>query len=345
MSMSKSFSSTNDVIKRVVLLTNITLLIIHFLYLIFFLITDVKLMLYINIVSVLFFALMFIPIKFGEYAFYTLVSGAKIVIFITCETMLCGFNGGYYLTLIGLSVVAFVASYFSKKRSGIIHPIPWAVALFIDCVFLYFWCRFNAPRIDLSVAVSDTLFVLHITFVFACIIIFSKFLVRYSVSLEKSIIKESKTDRLTSLANRTALYEYFINIEPEKEKYVLGIFDIDDFKAINDSYGHLCGDYVLKEVSRLASVYLENDFVSRYGGEEFVFISKLTNYNEVIAKVEGFREEIARYSFIYNDVTMHITLTVGMSVCEENYTLNDWISKSDERLYLGKQEGKDRIIY
>ena len=84
-------------------------------------------------------------------------------------------------------------------------------------------------------------------------------------------MNESRTDELTQINNRYALYDYF-NQDDDKSSKSLALFDIDDFKKINDIHGHIAGDYVLKLVAEIADEILTDTFLCRYGGEEFVAV-------------------------------------------------------------------------
>ncbi|MBR3617655.1 MAG: GGDEF domain-containing protein, partial [Acholeplasmatales bacterium] len=105
-------------------------------------------------------------------------------------------------------------------------------------------------------------------------------------------MNESRTDKLTQVHNRYDLYNY-INTLEDKSDYALIMFDIDDFKHINDIYGHLCGDEILKELAKIAKDTFINDFVSRYGGEEFIIILKMNgDIHKSFEMMDSFRKII-----------------------------------------------------
>ena len=163
--------------------------------------------------------------------------------------------------------------------------------------------------------------------------------IKYALHLENKITNESRTDELTQIANRYGLYDYF-NQEEHKESKVLALFDIDDFKLINDEYGHAAGDYILKRVAELSAA-LPGSFVCRYGGEEFVAVVNSDNYFEVL---ENLRKTFENEVFEFEGKQHKITITIGATVYEKDMTLEKWVSSADERMYLGKNSGKNKVV-
>ena len=147
---------------------------------------------------------------------------------------------------------------------------------------------------------------------------------------------------MTKTHNRYDLYSYLDSIT-EKKEYSLAIFDIDDFKKINDVYGHICADYIPKELAFIASNTLGDSFVSRYGGEEFIIIAKENN-NEFYARLEDLRKYIASHVFQFNDTKIKITITIGVGIYEENMSIEAWIDNADSKLYRGKNSGKNKTV-
>ena len=164
---------------------------------------------------------------------------------------------------------------------------------------------------------------------------------KYALSLEKRIFNESRTDNLTRISNRYGLQDYFKE-ESNKPNKVLALFDIDDFKKINDVYGHIVGDYLLKRVAELASESLPNSFVSRYGGEEFVAV---INKDGFLEQLEAFKNKIEKYEFEYEDRIYKLTITIGAASYQEGMELEKWVDLADEKMYLGKNSGKNQIVY
>ena len=331
------------VIKKTCLSSNTLYLATHIAYLIFFLFLHLYILVYINIGSVIFYLIQYFVIKNKKYGIYARLCGVEIVSYMFVATLLCGFKAGFHLCIIGLCIIAFYTSYFNKKRKAIL-PLGWSVMSLIIYLFLYFYCRFNETYYILDSWAEITLFVVHSLVVFSVITVYLNTFTSYALKLEEKIKKESRTDTLTKVYNRHALYDYLLTLE-NKDEYNLVILDIDDFKKINDTYGHICGDFILKEVARLSDNYSDDDFVSRYGGEEFVIILKSRgDFESSIKYVDGLRELIQNHEFIYDNKEIHLTITIGIAKYIKDISIDDWINTADMKLYEGKNSGKNKTV-
>lgn len=169
-----------------------------------------------------------------------------------------------------------------------------------------------------------------------------------------TLIERSSTDMMTQLK----LKYYFFNVLNEKldeafmQKIPLSVimFDIDFFKHFNDTYGHECGDYVLKEVAFLIKSNLrDGDLASRYGGEEFTVLLNDTEKDSALAVAERIRSAIESHDFVYNEQHMHVTISCGVAVfdSEENPITNpkQLVNQADQGLYMSKHNGRNRVTY
>ena len=149
-------------------------------------------------------------------------------------------------------------------------------------------------------------------------------------------------DALTGLQNRNALNEELVILKNKNVKFGVAIADIDDFKKINDTYGHDCGDYVLKKIANILGKYPTDKLkVFRFGGEEIIFI--YTNDFCVYDLFEKMRKEVNSYNFLFNKHKFRISMTFGISPLGDNF--DELFKAADERLYVGKKSGKNNVIY
>jgi len=336
----------NKMISKSAFFSNVIFLICHLCYLLMFLINKVWIMAYINIASASVYVLLFLAIKYKKYAIFAIVCGIEITAFMAVSTIVCGYDCGFHLCLIGLCILVFYTGYFSKSRTKIVRPLPISFAFMVIYLFLYFYCKNVKPVVEIEENFQTVLYVIHVLIVFLFVISFLFILITYILRLEAGIRKESKTDKLTGIANRNALSDYYERLGNQKSNYLIAIFDIDDFKKFNDINGHLCGDYVLKEIARIATENSLDDFVSRWGGEEFVVISKIDDTLEnTYNKIDKIRITIKDYNFSYNGKKLHSTITIGVASYVDGDTLDMWIKKADEKLYFGKKNGKNQIVH
>jgi diguanylate cyclase len=154
-------------------------------------------------------------------------------------------------------------------------------------------------------------------------------------------------DSLTQLPNRRA-YEERIRQEYERwQRYgrplALALCDVDNFKVINDSFGHLAGDKVLRIVARTMRNRLRKaDFMARYGGEEFAILMPETTAEEALAAIEEIRIAIAESPFHFRNQPVPITLSAGISALQRGDERDDLFERADAALYSAKQNGRNR---
>lgn len=158
----------------------------------------------------------------------------------------------------------------------------------------------------------------------------------------------AKHDPLTGLMNRRRTHEVFERLnylkQADNKDYAIAIFDIDDFKKINDTWGHDAGDFILKTFSKRVLEYLSEPVkVGRWGGEEFLILFPEIDDNTVYL-LEGVRQKITEQPVIYDGKTIKVTATFGISSSRNFSTPEAVLSNADEYLYIGKQNGKDRLV-
>lgn len=179
--------------------------------------------------------------------------------------------------------------------------------------------------------------------------------IRYMISLIKEVISpiflhmekyneamiNYNHDELTKIYNRYGL-NYIIDEQFKKcNKLYLLMMDIDDFKHINDTYGHECGDLVLVKTAAVLNQFLGDRNVARIGGEEFVGFISDTN---IRGKLDELLSEIRSMKIIFNDILIHITISIGVSVMNKKDDLKKSKIEADKKLYLAKNNGKNQYI-
>jgi len=161
--------------------------------------------------------------------------------------------------------------------------------------------------------------------------------------------KEGAQDALTKVANRMALDEYMgkvVGLDGLFGKATcLLMVDIDHFKQVNDTFGHLTGDDVLRKVGDVLSRTFprKTDFVARYGGEEFAVILRDTTLREAAIPAQRLLAA-ARGVAIAREGGWSISVSVGLAQLGEGETSGQWVARADRALYAAKQEGRNRVV-
>lgn len=157
----------------------------------------------------------------------------------------------------------------------------------------------------------------------------------------------SLTDALTGLYNRrhfdNSVEREFLRSKRYGGDLAIAIIDIDFFKKINDTYGHLCGDYVLKEVGYLIlDNFRKTDLVFRYGGEEFVVLLTETPIEGAKIPLERLRKSIENYDFNYQGTRINVTISIGAAPNATD-NVNDFLNNADKALYQAKNSGRNKL--
>ena len=170
--------------------------------------------------------------------------------------------------------------------------------------------------------------------------------------LEKELTKskkESSTDHLTGLLTRRAYDSEIEKFEEafkrDGQDYAIVFFDLDHFKNVNDSYGHDCGDVVLKTFAQIVmKLTRKTDIVGRYGGEEFVAAIKYDTEDELTKYLSRVKKTVTTNQFKYNDLKLSITFSAGVDLRSNNIRYDATIKKTDDLLYKAKNDGRNKII-
>ena len=158
----------------------------------------------------------------------------------------------------------------------------------------------------------------------------------------------AKHDPLTGLMDRRRTLDIFAQVAAHKKidgtEYAICIFDIDDFKKVNDTWGHGAGDFILQSFTRAIWDLLPNPIkIGRWGGEEFVIIFPAIDSNTIYL-LEDVRRQIVKHPVVYEGNTIPITATFGISSSRNAESPMEVLNDADAMLLTGKNSGKNRIV-
>ena len=160
------------------------------------------------------------------------------------------------------------------------------------------------------------------------------------------------TDELTNIYNKRYIQEKLpvelVISKLNKDPLTLIMTDIDHFKRINDTYGHLAGDEVLREFCRILKNNLrdDKDWMARFGGEEFLICLTQTDNQTAIKVAERLRESIQKADFVFNGENIKITASFGLCTnsIDNNYEIEKFVQCVDKKLYQAKDSGRNMVI-
>lgn len=278
-----------------------------------------------------------------------LIYAVLVQVWFCVSVMAFGWSVGTTQLVFPLLIIIFFFEYYSLWQK-----ILWLVFLFALRIALLFLFQKHGAAIPLSDTQNYAFHIFNSAFVFAhtgvlCYIFSSN--IQQSekklMAFAEELSVKAKTDPLTRLMNRRSMEELLEAklSSPEVKYYSLGMLDIDLFKQVNDRYGHEAGDVVLQELADLfARICAGKAYTARWGGEEFLFFMPMMNLDEAVMLMDDINIGVRRKKIRYKDMDISVTVTIGV---EEEYRkdkVEEAIRSADEKLYIGKQNGRDRVV-
>ncbi|MDN3683045.1 sensor domain-containing diguanylate cyclase [Vibrio tapetis subsp. quintayensis] len=168
------------------------------------------------------------------------------------------------------------------------------------------------------------------------------------VLLEKTLAYRASYDQLTDLFNRSAIYDWLKSQLEYNDTIACILLDVDDFKKINDTYGHFTGDEVLRVLAAMVKriVHQYDGVVGRWGGEEFIGLIPYISLEEAGEVAEEIRIAFHNYFFNLNDLEFNSSVSLGVSFgdkCIDLKSVENLIREADQRLYIAKGNGKNQV--
>ena len=166
----------------------------------------------------------------------------------------------------------------------------------------------------------------------------------------EEIYRMTIIDGLPQIHNKRYLFEALereiIRARRHERPLSALMFDIDFFKRINDHYGHLAGDFVLRDLAQVVQSRIRRDEVfARYGGEEFFIVLPETSLEGAAALAETLRSKVAEHKYVFQGEAIAVTVSIGCAVVKEEDTAQDLIQRADEKMYEAKRGGRNKVCH
>lgn len=299
------------------------------------------------------FLLLFLSIFAISYHFSTKATlwwyNAGMIVWILSSVHIFGWDIGVQHFLLLLLVLYFFSSY-----KHYVSKILFAAVMCVMRIILFYLYHDDVSVLEVSNIEGGALQILNTITIFFCISVIAFICSRDSQELEGKLVeynnrlqRQANTDALTGLFNRRKAMAY---IEEAAGHSIAGfslcICDIDFFKKVNDNYGHDFGDKVLEEVSAIFKEEMRGkDVAARWGGEEFLLLFPDCNGDEAYIRLEQIRKRIKDMVVELNGQKISVTLTYGLAEFDFAAGIDGTIKEADEKLYMGKEKGRDIIIF
>lgn len=341
----KNNQGKNEIVREIVKVIDIVLLIVHIYLLIFFALLHINVMVVVNVVSVSVYAIM-IQKSQEKFEKFVLVAYYEILLHMILAVVCVGWEFGFQFYSVSLIPVIFYYDFLNNSKQGKRYcPIIISmIVVAVYCILRWYTWSFGAIYEVSNTNVKLLCNLINALFIFV-------FLIFYMANYEKLTIHTdnlASKDKLTGLDNRHRMDEimHMILEKHGNQEIAVAIMDIDDFKKVNDIYGHNVGDIVLKSVAdTIKEVQDNNIFVCRWGGEEFLVITYGKGcYQKIQSKLSELVKSISEKKVEYDDGVISVTITAGVSLKIEEETIDKAISRADMYLYKGKNSGKNRLV-
>ncbi len=309
----------------------------------------------INIMSVIVYLFCIVLSRFGHImpVYISLILEVAVYVIASCHYIGWKCGSVCFLCAIVPIIIYFGCFLFKGKQRWII--VFLLLTNYVMYVTLYVRLADVKPIFEVSGIIQKILMIFS-SFVMIFSVIFYSVIYIYSseyqmVSLEEKNQKlsaDAKEDALTSLLNRRGFLPVVESLmkSDTPTHFCVSFCDIDNFKRINDSYGHDCGDEVLRHITWIIKKEMHGCDICRWGGEEIIILMK--DYDLAVAreKMEYLRKCIESNPTIFFNRRVDATITIGLAENADIFKEPDEIiKKADERMYYGKQHGKNILIY
>ncbi len=343
--------------------------IMHISFLLLFFYSEVYLLALINIVSVIIYVVGAFCSKranFDKHCYGWIIAlYTEITVHAVSCTVFLGCDEGFFMySMMALPVAAYTLFLSCREKFGVtivVMAITTAVTMFCSIFFVNRCGSVLEIFMNRDIPQRSTEIMRSVNIFFNTGLIFS-FSMLFVMEIHTLFRKLSETndrlaftathDALTGLYNRHSLRKFFDELENGSDLFCVIMGDIDDFKKINDTYGHDCGDIVLKTVADIVMKNMgEKDIACRWGGEEFLIIMRGSR-DECFDRISLVKAQINALDISHESSSVHVTMTFGFADSDENLqsghsareSIDSLISMVDKRLYKGKTSGKNVIV-
>lgn len=322
--------------------------IMHLFLLILFIIAKIKFFIILNCFSLTTYVVAYILVRHKKNLGTFLVITYEATLYAFLSTCLLGTESVSIICFFLVLLLQVLAPYGTVRLRVINSVLIW-LAMLISQLF-----AINAePLIELSETAKHVLSIVNYQITFWGLLVqilaynyVRRYAAEYSEKQFTQMAEQAHTDPLTGLYNRRFADVYFrklrnVSIDCE---YAVALLDIDDFKIVNDTYGHANGDLVLKELALLLVRNLrKGDMIFRWGGEEFLVVLENVNLQLAYQILDKARSTIEATPIHISNENIFITVTIGVCTLE-SHDLKGSIECSDRKMYQGKKKGKNIVI-
>lgn len=316
----------------------------HVLFALLFLLLGAELLLAFNILSVTIYAACAWLVTRRFITAALMLVTVEIIVHAWLAVWVLGWNSGFHYYIITLMVISAFHPHWPMRGK-----ISYALMACISYLVLNQWSIGRVPILEIGDFTLDSVRWFNTAFTFAFVAYLAHYYAKAARDAEIKLERLAATDTLTGLYNRRQMLTVFeqeqAKLRRNQRHLSIVMMDIDNFKKLNDQFGHECGDNALKAIAACFQQTLRTqDHVARWGGEEFLMLLPETDLKGAQVLAEKMRELASQIPITAHNQDIHITITSGVGELLPDEDLEKCLSRIDQGLLAGKRAGKNQVV-
>ena len=268
-----------------------------------------------------------------------------ITLYMCVCTVCLGYKIGFHLYCLSMIPIIFYTEYMAEKLNRPRINAFVASGIIAICYLVSTgYTAFTGPIYSVDNSIAGSFWTFNSVIVIAFLVFYSRLMLSLIGDYENKLRDAALCDKLTGLHNRHYMIGELESADAAGGDFFLAMIDIDDFKKINDTYGHNAGDYILAGVARIMRENCTGCKTARWGGEEFLILSPGAVASSGYRLIESLRENVEAEDFEFEGTAIKVTITCGLADHSAGRSVDQWVSEADDKLYRGKREGKNRVV-
>ena len=307
-----------------------------------------------NIFSVMTYVFCFSLVRKDLFLPVYYITYLEIILHSLISTLCLGWQYGFAQYIIAIIPVGYYICYnMNIKRHKLLIATGsafTAVFVFLSCKMLSFYWHplymLDGQFWEFFLYIFNSICSFLFLIVFSLVFVFEIKLTNTQLKQQNALLEQlASTDPLTGLYNRRSMDVFLSQAMESSSSFTLVMCDIDDFKKVNDTYGHEFGDVVLKGIAKIVTTQVkEHGYVCRWGGEEILIMINNASLESAYRIAENIRRNVANKVFECHSKWVRCSMTLGVAVHNKKDTVEETITQADYNLYRGKRNGKNTVI-
>lgn len=312
----------------------------------FFFLCKASILIWFSIPTLLVYILGYVLISKDRLDIYVRLVYFWITFYMCLCTFCLGYKIGFHLYCFSMIPIIFYTEYMADKLGRTKVNAFVASSIIAICYLLSTgYTAFKGPIYPVDNSIAGAFWTFNSVIVIAFLVFYSRLMLSLIGDYENQLKQTALIDRLTGLYNRHYMVGRLESATKENGPHSVAMIDIDDFKKINDRYGHNAGDYILINVARIMREVCKDCDISRWGGEEFLIYSSGNLRAKGLPMFETLRQRVESEDFVFGEEHIKVTITSGMAEYTSDSSVDKWVNAADDNLYTGKKTGKNKVVY